>query len=114
MKAKLKQKWIEALESGRYTQGIGMLRWAAEERQTEYCCLGVLAEQLGCTWVDGSVPLFADGWHNCKSTELDPWVRDTIQLSDTAQTKLMRMNDGRNEPQRDFKYIAQWLRDNKI
>jgi hypothetical protein len=46
MKAELKSKWVEALRSGNYEQGRGLLR--AED---QYCCLGVLCEVAGieCT-----------------------------------------------------------------
>ena len=32
--------WVEALRSGKYTQGMGLLR----SRNDEYCCLGVACE----------------------------------------------------------------------
>jgi hypothetical protein len=34
----IKEKWIKALRSGEYKQGIGVLR----NRRNEFCCLGVL------------------------------------------------------------------------
>jgi hypothetical protein len=36
----IKQLWIEALRSGRYEQGTGVLR----NTNNEYCCLGVLCD----------------------------------------------------------------------
>ncbi len=36
--------WLEALESGNYAQGQGLLRSSTDE----YCCLGVLAELSSC------------------------------------------------------------------
>ncbi len=38
----LQKKWIEALRSGKYQQGKGMLN-----RGDQYCCLGVACEVLG-------------------------------------------------------------------
>lgn len=35
------EKWIEALESGEYKQGIGQL---TDERMKEWCCLGVACD----------------------------------------------------------------------
>ena len=41
----LKQKWIEALQSGEYVKGHGRLREPGDEENSEkYCCLGVLAD----------------------------------------------------------------------
>jgi hypothetical protein len=40
MKAELKQKWVAALRSGKYTQGHKQLRTVSNE----YCCLGVLCD----------------------------------------------------------------------
>lgn len=41
----LKTKWLEALRSGKYQQGQGLLR-----QGNKYCCLGVLAEINGEHW----------------------------------------------------------------
>lgn len=40
MQAELKQKWIEALRSGKYQQGKGVLRTDTDH----FCCLGVLCD----------------------------------------------------------------------
>lgn len=40
MKPEIKQQWVEALESGEYRQGNGVLQ-TADDR---YCCLGVLSD----------------------------------------------------------------------
>lgn len=42
MNAKLKKKWVDALMSGKYEQGSGLLFYAGQ-----YCCLGVLGECAG-------------------------------------------------------------------
>ncbi len=41
MNQEVKQKWLEALRSKRYTQGRGALR-----RGQAYCCLGVLCDAI--------------------------------------------------------------------
>jgi len=38
----VKKAWIQALESGKYKKGAGKL-----SSNNQYCCLGVLAEELG-------------------------------------------------------------------
>lgn len=40
MNPEVKKLWLQALRSGEYTQGTGVLR----TRNDEYCCLGVLCE----------------------------------------------------------------------
>ena len=46
MNAEVKAKWVEALRSGRFTQGTGKLA-LVEDGITKHCCLGVLCEVLG-------------------------------------------------------------------
>lgn len=52
MKPEIKQKWIEALTSGKYEQGRGNLRTG-----DKYCCLGVLCDlytkEKGGEWSEG-------------------------------------------------------------
>jgi hypothetical protein len=40
MNQDIKQRWIDALRSGQYQQGIGRLR----DAQDRFCCLGVLCD----------------------------------------------------------------------
>jgi hypothetical protein len=42
LKKSAKKKWVAALRSGEYKQGIGYLK-----RNDRYCCLGVAREVLG-------------------------------------------------------------------
>lgn len=45
MNEQIKKRWVEALRSGNYQQGIGYLRQHAQsDGQDYYCCLGVLCE----------------------------------------------------------------------
>lgn len=53
MKRELRDKWCEALRSGKYLQGRGALRVVTAEGVDSYCCLGVL-----CDLVDPA------GWRN--------------------------------------------------
>ena len=43
MKKGIKKKWLAALRSGEFTQGMEALR-IGEKGHYEYCCLGVLCE----------------------------------------------------------------------
>lgn len=102
MNAELKRKWVEALRSGKYTQGPMRLRRAGEER---FCCLGVLCdvaapdqwwynERVG-SWQFGS----AGDCHFAPAKLLD---RD-------IQEKLSRMNDSENKT---FAEIAFYIEHN--
>lgn len=42
MKPEIKQKWVQALRSGKYVKGIERLKKV--NGQTQHCCLGVLCE----------------------------------------------------------------------
>ena len=46
MKPEIAQRWVEALRSGEYKQGLSVLRRIDESGngQDSYCCLGVLCE----------------------------------------------------------------------
>lgn len=45
MNPRIKEAWIQALRSGKYQQGRGLLRRDdPETEETEYCCLGVLCD----------------------------------------------------------------------
>ncbi|NBQ68164.1 MAG: hypothetical protein EBU46_04735, partial [Nitrosomonadaceae bacterium] len=44
MKAEIKQRWLNALRSGKYKQGEGSLRQLDNEGKPQYCCLGVLCD----------------------------------------------------------------------
>lgn len=45
-------EWIAALESGRYRKARGSLRMSTPKGGFRHCCLGVLCELAGTTWLD--------------------------------------------------------------
>jgi hypothetical protein len=100
-----KEKWLAALRSGEYDQGIGML-----EKNNQYCCLGVL--QMVC---DGKV----ERWEYDGSSRFlpsDAWyaghkILDVCGSSCVPQ-RLSAMNDGSDEdnlPRHDFLQIADYI-----
>ena len=118
MKAELKQKWIEALSSGRYQQGSGVLR----DKHDRFCCLGVL-----CDLVDAS------GWRELRpvdtcianhefEVEAYPYLHEAdeaettlpfplksrIGLKESEISKLISLNDAGN----DFEFIARHIEQN--
>lgn len=60
MNPEIKQRWIEALRSGKYKQGKGRLKAA----DGALCCLGVLSELSGIPYAgeEGLLPTEIVGW----------------------------------------------------
>ena len=38
------KRWVKALRSGKYKQGLGALKATDSEGKPRYCCLGVLCD----------------------------------------------------------------------
>ena len=87
MNPELKEKWLKALRSGEYMQGIGALR----DVNDQYCCLGVLADVIGCEWKPARVSfsLYACSFQNKPSEQ---YLRHDI-LPGHVQGEPARMND---------------------
>lgn len=107
----LKTKWVEALRSGKYRQGIGQLRNSSDE----YCCLGVLCDILGTKWRkdDGVSDNFMSvPWHGKpKYATLPTEIRNKYGLRD-IEDELVNLNDGIEElgiPGKSFNEIADWI-----
>lgn len=47
MDQELRTRWLEALRSGKYTQGKERLKTRNDDGSASHCCLGVLAEVMG-------------------------------------------------------------------
>lgn len=123
MNAELKQKWLEALRSGKYQQGSGQLRevhYCEEWSDTYHCCLGVLADIAGAPLSlfedDGflgsgqSISTSSDNADHFglgpQGNEGDPqYEADEPRSLTTLQRKLASMNDNR----RSFAEIADWI-----
>ena len=60
MNAEIKARWIEALRSGKYQQGIGYLR----SKNDRFCCLGVLCD----TYLPSKWELIADYFVNTETS----------------------------------------------
>lgn len=113
MNQNVKARWIEALRSGRYTQGRHLLRSPGDK----YCCLGVLCDlavedEVGA-WVD-LAPGAPDGQHwnlgdsadGFSSTALTRKVMDWSGVSPLSQDALIQMNDQQGA---SFEEIAQYI-----
>jgi hypothetical protein len=115
-----REKWLKALESGRYKQTTGQLRDVQADYGTaSYCCLGVLCnieKEKGQKWeVDtfiGGVSMLPDFEGNMYPDEdryydMPPTnIMDKLNLSEDLASALAQMNDNGST----FKEIAAFLR----
>ena len=97
MKSRLLKRWIVALRSGKYEQGNGELKSVDEEKNTYYCCLGVLRHIVNPKDRRQTGELLT-------SRQLKAY-----ELSDSMQYTLSAMNDDYIS----FKRIARWLEKRK-
>lgn len=104
MNPEIKQQWIEALLSKKYTQGRFYLR-----REDNYCCLGVLCDLKEDTeWFspeEGSTVFL----HNFSIDFPSQDVIDWAGLDSSTISKLADLNDGNGL---SFEEIAEWIRVN--
>lgn len=99
MNADLKKRWIEALRSGKYTQGTTYLNY-----QGKQCCLGVLC------LIENEKTSYSPG---NPMTLLSSEQRAKFGLSDHMVNKCIAMNDGMLEGRiHSFSEIADWLKAN--
>ncbi len=104
MNADIKVKWVEALRSGKYRQGIGELR----SRDDKYCCLGVLCDIVAPErW---EVSATTGGYSIGTSGKLCPVEVAEIAQIDRAVTHILAMQ--KNDTGESFAAIADWLEQN--
>jgi hypothetical protein len=87
MNKELKEKWVDALRSGKYTQGRMYLR----NDKNEFCCLGVLCDAYNSKgWVQrtGTFPRYGEGV--CYIPEE---IAYAIGIENEQQNKLSVKND---------------------
>lgn len=114
MDKKIKEKWLEALRSGKYVQGEGVLR----NGDDEYCCLGVLCEVAGAecskepvyAGSDLLIPRYRFTYKGDSQTELLPLLlSNELGIGKDAHSTLTTMNDNQGKT---FKQIADWIEEN--
>jgi hypothetical protein len=112
MKTELKNRWLVALRSADYRQGVGYLRQESSDGAA-YCCIGVLCEVAGAEWSNG-------GYKSAGTTRYRPQFRGEVSwgsqlfapsslLSQSDQDILSKMND---EEGLNFNSIADWIENN--
>lgn len=101
MKRKYKKLWLAALRSGKYSQCQNALH---NTNEGGYCCLGVLANELGAleyTGYNGNIGI--DAAH---MGSLPDEMLDNLKLRSYHQNVLVNMNDVKNK---SFSEIADWI-----
>ena len=86
----LKDKWVKALRSGHYEQGVGvLLDYDDDEGRKRFCCLGVLCDIVNPDgWNQNTHPFEADD-----ESYISPEGLERVGLTDEVQRELGSMND---------------------
>lgn len=113
----LKAKWVKALRSGKYKQGVGKLK-RRYEGQICHCCLGVL-----CEITQHEFPDMIEVMDNTILTgikyddrdirlhhELESSLRRAFGIDESVMIQLIEMND---DERLNFKEIAEWIEENE-
>jgi len=104
---KFKKRWVNALRSGKYTQGTDSLAVGTDDKIEYHCCLGVACDLIDPDSWKPDRSLFVDvlyGWkgHGSGTTKNLPFVTPTVGR------KLAEMNDSGLT----FSEIADWIEAN--
>ena len=100
MKEELKSKWLAALRSGKYEQGIRFLKVG-----NTFCCLGVLCE------VDTDV-IASDNHYNYKKEMHSTLNEEYISSRGILRSQTMDLMFMNDEDQMSFEHIADWIETN--
>lgn len=109
MNAEKKEKWIEALRSGKYEQGTSALKYRSGGGTCKYCCLGVLQDINGRM----NEPAGHDIYFKSDTGSLTALVGDDFEFYGFDDLKerqkvqtLMQMNDSHQS----FNVIAAYIK----
>lgn len=117
MDAGIKQKWCDALRSGKYAQTTGALKKIIGSQPT-YCCLGVLVDSCslselvdsqwqGAWGIDDGVD---DGVDTINTDHIPDEIAQKVGLDEQTQHTLSSMNDGTDgHDPHSFSEIADWI-----
>lgn len=100
MNTKYKNSWIKALRSGKFKQGIGVLR---DYDTNTFCALGVLCHISGVPLVYNTQT--KEIRYDKQLTSLSPRLLTEFQIDGETHDKLTGMND----LDKNFKQIADWI-----
>lgn len=103
--------WLEALESGEYKQGVGLLSF-----EGEYCCLGVLCEVAMKNGLGLEVETHANNekWYDGEAGVLPEIAKEWIGMkSNSGNYGKDKELTADNDNGKTFKQIARIIRKNK-
>ena len=104
MDKKDKYRWTEALRSGKYKQGYGVLRRRTNmENPDTFCCLGVNADLIA----PGKWEFGRDCWHH-DGTEAMPSREMQVAMGITAGQACI-LSDLNDDDRLTFPEIADWI-----
>lgn len=113
MNAELKQKWLDALRSGRYSQGKEVLKKVSYVGHAQHCCLGVLCEVVPLVqevrMANKALGFELSGSGEADNKYLTPSILAYVGLTDSQQKELAAMNDDEGLL---FDEIAAWVEKN--
>lgn len=117
MNTEIAHRWVAALRSGQYAQGIGRLRTDHDE----FCCLGVLCDlhskETGIPWKGTGNAQYYQGEHLQLPHEVMEWAE--MQSPDSSFPKDVHLTYGivnlliANDSQVEFERIADMILANK-
>ncbi len=106
MKTSIKKRWLKALRSDEYVQGMRMLVKAAGDYD-KFCCLGVLCDVLGQEFektFDGNLGVAINGY-GLNTGRLPFRLLQQVSMSEGEQQELICLNDSG----KSFKKIADYI-----
>ncbi len=107
IKRDIRNRWVKALESGRYKQCVGGL----QDYYGSNCCLGVLGRILKVPKED----LLSGGMPSDVGEEYRIKFPTCIFNNEIGKnTKFARSLANLNDSQKDFKYIAKYIKTNTV
>lgn len=110
MNSEFKQRWIDALRSGKYEQCREQLR----SKGNRYCCLGVICDIYDKSNWEKSEDITLPGYRYTidniySSVELPEELMYIIGLTHDDMAELIELNDHEGY---DFDQIADWIEEN--
>ena len=105
MNQELKQKWIDALRSGKYKQGTGRLKQIINGEST-FCCLGVLCDVAGLEWHLRNENIYGIEMPDSRINTAGLGDSPLFEISNEEQIKLWTFNDVRGH---SFAEIANYI-----
>lgn len=106
MDKEVKARWLEALRSGKFEQGLGRFKTS----NGKYCCLGVLcAVEKPAGWDEARRHFFDMGSTEYSLGTIPYTQRNRWQISDEEHDHLVEMNDFE---EKSFNEIADYIERN--